>query len=251
MVEDLKIDYSRMRMQINGSMRGDDGIEPPVLVNDSDMVTIVDRKYFGDLVTGFGLVERELPFPESYKEIDSIALQFPGKNFEVYELLDGTFLGLATRWLKASLQFAAGPGGYEFERFALYHPSGSTGEAAAPFALVTDHTPSEFVINRLFESKTQFVSEYGAGACPECELMFDSHFVDCPDCGHRPESVRNNIELIQDEHAGVVFLIAPIVDFSPSTQAELDTGDVPIRRPLELPDPEIDVIESPGLQEGT
>lgn len=251
MPETLTIDESRMRMKINGSLRGDQEIEAPVLVSIEATVTILDRSYFSDLVSGFGFVERKGPFPESYKEIDDKASDLPGKAFEIYELVNDALVGLSAERLKKSIRWCAGDGQFDSGRFKLYHPSGSTGHKVAPFMLVTDHTPATFVVHRLYESKSEFVENFGAGACPDCQKKFASNFVKCPDCSEIPESVQHNIELSQEEHDGVIILIAPVIDFSDYIVNEIRAGEIPVRRPLEHADPNIDVIKSPGLQNRT
>lgn len=253
MVQDLDIDHDRKTAALSDGLRGDQSLDDvPALIDEENEVMVMDRQHLGKLISGFGLVERSSPFPASIRKIDTIAFDYPGANFEVYELTDGSHVGLASGLLKSAVKFclAAGKSSYDKDAFTLYRPTGSEGTGAAPFVLVSDYTPEEFVINRLFTTRHSFVSEFGAAACPECEKRFEDHFVDCPDCGHRPESVETNIHLIQEEHPGVIVAIAPrLVENEADEMQALESASVDPRPPLSEPDPDAADVEAAEAEE--
>lgn len=242
----LQFDPSRETASFSDDLRGDLELDVPALIDGDDVVSILDREHLGTLIQGFGLVEREGPFPESFTDIRQIAAGKPGQVFELYELVTGQLIGLNQNWLETVIRSLAGNDGFDPADFTLYHPSGTTGDIA-PFALASTHTPLRWVTDRLFGGQDAFAAEFGANACPECQQKFTEPFIGCPDCGYRPESVQENIDLIREEHDGVVALIAPLTDFGPTTDHQIQEGTVDVRQPLEHPDPEVDVIESPGV----
>lgn len=223
-------------------LRGDIELDVPALVTDDNVAALMDRGYLGELITGAGLVKREGPFPETFTEIERIAGMYPGDIFEVYGLVDGDRIAYSADLLERAIYTCGGKGGYDPSEFTLYHPTGSSlgDNGFFPAVLVADYTPEIFVIHRLFGDEESFLERFGAGACPNCETEFDELFVDCPECGQRPDSVQQNIDRLQEEHHGVLVAIAPkMMDLD-----DVDEGLV--RRAGEMPDPQIDVIESPG-----
>lgn len=223
-------------------LRGEIDIEAPALVTDDNVAAMMDRGFLGEFITGAGLVEREGPFPESFTEIERIAGSYPKDAFEVYGLVNGDRIAYSADILTRAIYTCGGIGGYDPETFTLYHPTGTRDEENeyVPMVLVSDYTPEVFVIHRLLGDRETFLDKFGAGACPSCETQFDDPFVDCPDCGEQPDSVQKNIEKLQEQHHGVLVAIAPKM---------MDLDDVEeglVRQPGELPDPQVEVIESPG-----
>lgn len=220
-------------------LRDEAEFEVPMLENRDGSVGLVDRQYLDELITGFGWVQREGPFPETFTEIDRIASNYPKDVFEAYRTAGGEVYGYKSTYLRRFIYTCGGQGGYDPADFAIYQPTGVND--GLPFlGVVTRYTPEEFVIHRLFGDEYEFAARFGAGACPACEEVFDQPFVNCPDCFERPDSVQANIEKLQEAHDGVVGVIAP------SLQNGDDIDDGLIRGVGEYPDPQIEVIESPG-----
>lgn len=238
-----EIDETRIKLRFSNDMRGDIDIQPHVLANTDGTVAVMDRKYLGDFISGAGVVKAEEGLPVGLDGLREHSLAIPSAGswvYDVYELADGSYLALSLKWLRTSIDFLRGDSGYHQEHFDLYRPTGSAGADGkeTPILLVSDHTPEEFVIKRLFGSKREFSTEYGAAACPRCEEVFEQHFTDCPTCGHRPESVENNISLIQEEHHGCMALIFPLTDNDGSLTEAVNSGMVEPNRVGESPDQE-------------
>lgn len=242
MAASINFDPSRQE-RMDFDLRGGIEIDVPILTNRANKIGVIDRQYLGDFITGAGWIEREGPFPETFKEIDRIADRYPDDLFEVYETVDGERYGYKTEHLIRAIGTCDGHGGFDPADFALYHPTGT--DAGPPFlTLVSAYTPEEFVIHRLLGDEDSFLQRFGAGACPACETEFGEPFVDCPDCHERPDSVQSNIEKLQAAHDGVLVLLAPVIKTQGSDDSKLE--DARVRRPGEYPDPEITEVESPG-----
>lgn len=231
----LTLHEYRSELELTG--RGGTEVVVPALLTPSNEVAIIDREYKGDLISAFGLVERTGEFPDSFTEIDAIAAEYPDKHFEIYELHeasgpgDGHYVGLSTEVLHKTVRTLGGQGGFDPDDYTLYRPTG-VADGSPFFMLEASDTPEAFITQCLFGGEEAFLREFGAAACRECEAVFDFQFVECPQCGTRPEEVDHNVELIQEEHDGVLAFIAPRVIDGDLAQS-IREGDIPARQPLD------------------
>lgn len=225
----LNINYDKTSVPFEG-LRADISIDPPTLTNYDNDIGVVDREYLGDFITGMGAVKRTEPFPETFGELTEAAVWVDTNQlFEVYELVNGDLLGLKAQHLENAIRFCGGVGGFNPDDYELYIPSGTDGHGL--FFLTSDYTPPEFIIHRLFGDRESFLEQFGATACPECETVADDPFVDCPTCGERPASVIRNIDTIQQEHDGVLVLLAPFGDWDGTLTEAVERGQVTPKRP--------------------
>jgi len=194
-------------------LSGEGEIAMTGLLSDEQEVGLAKRKNLGELITKFGLQEREEDFPATHKEAQAQADENPSDIFDYEELNEGVYTCLNLPAFRKAIRLLTGGGNYDAEDFTLWRPTRPVehgdSENFGPWVIESDRTPVEWFRYRAFGGESQFRHEYGVESCERCDSHFDETVIDCPECETYPPQVWEYVEAMQDEYDGVLCLIMP------------------------------------------